>query len=486
MATNLSGGSGSAQNNADKKNVKMSACFPGLIDVVDASGKTAYLIKGANGCPVTAESATVDGVVMMPPPANKLQWKLPKAENVLKYHEAALEREDSATDEELFNALVEYHKKISELPSEAYYFLLAAFDMHTYLFEQFEYSPILCFYAVPERGKSRTGKGLVYVAYRGLHVESLREPYIFRFAEDCKGTIFFDVLDIWKKAEKHGSEDMLLQRFEKGSTVPRVLYPDKGAFEDTKYYQIYGPTIVATNEEVNFILESRCLSITMPVTDKVFDNDVKPEFALPLKERLTEFRIRHLDRELPAVEKQFRGRFGDITRPLIQVIRIVAPSKEAELIALFNDMEYGRKMEKSEGLNAELIKAIVGLGYKVKAGFLPIKDITDFINEGRVKQYQYSYKRIGNLLAALGFQKGKTKDGGSAIQYDQELLKQLAVQHGLNLPSEPSASSANQGGDTGLEELPDRFPHLAKPNITGDSNLKNSNAEVGDIDDIPF
>jgi hypothetical protein len=63
--------------------------------------------------------------------------------------------------------------------------------------------------------------------------------------QNLGATLFFDVLDIWNKAQKAGTEDILLLRYEKGATVPRVLYPDRGPFRDTVYYDIYGPTIVA-------------------------------------------------------------------------------------------------------------------------------------------------------------------------------------------------------------------------------------------------
>ena len=40
---------------------------------------------------------------------------------------------------------------------------------------------------------------------------------------------------------------------DKQGSYARVLYPEKGPFKDTVYYDIYGPTIVATNGEVRMI-----------------------------------------------------------------------------------------------------------------------------------------------------------------------------------------------------------------------------------------
>ena len=89
---------------------------------------------------------------------------------------------------------------------------------------------------------------------RGLRTETLRETNIFRWSEDLGATLFFDVLNLWKKAEREKLEDLFLNRFEKGAKAARVLNPEKGPFEDTRYFDIFGATIIATNESVHKIL----------------------------------------------------------------------------------------------------------------------------------------------------------------------------------------------------------------------------------------
>jgi len=105
-------------------------------------------------------------------------------------------------------------------------------------------------------------------------------------------------MNIWKKAEKSGSEDILLHRYEKGAVVARVLYPEKGAFKDTIYYEIFGPTIIATNENIHKILETRAIPIKMPQARRQFENEVKPENSRELKERLIAFKAKHQNESL--------------------------------------------------------------------------------------------------------------------------------------------------------------------------------------------
>ena len=152
--------------------------------------------------------------------------------------------------------MIAYHKSISELPSENYYHLLTLWDFHTYLFDFFRYSPYIWFFATWERGKTRTGEGCIYVAWRGLVIQCLREATLLRYAQDSKATLFFDVMDIWEKAERNGSEDILLKRFEKSATVSRIQYPERGPHKDIKHYEIYGPSIIATNEPVGELLSN--------------------------------------------------------------------------------------------------------------------------------------------------------------------------------------------------------------------------------------
>ena len=120
---------------------------------------------------------------------------------------------------------------------------------------------------------------------RGLRTETLREANIFRWSEDLGATLFFDVLNLWKKAEREKSEDILLNRFEKGARAARDCTRRKDAFEDTRYFDIFGATIIATNESVHKILDTRCLTISMPPAKKRYDTEPTPELGFPLRER---------------------------------------------------------------------------------------------------------------------------------------------------------------------------------------------------------
>ena len=234
------------------------AHFQGLVDLgLDENGNVAFLIKDKDSLEV-ATIWEIDGLLYSPPEKAYLPFELPNAKAVIIWYE-------SDNDQMLFKDVIAYLKRFSYLTKEQLLIITCKVFL-TYIQDHpaIHYLPMILFYAVPERGKTRTGKAVIYIAYRGVHCVDLREANLFRFAQDLKATLFIDIMDLWKKAERNGSEDILLLRYERGAKATRVIYPEKGAFKDTVYYDIYGPTFIATNQAIHKILNSRSIPITMP------------------------------------------------------------------------------------------------------------------------------------------------------------------------------------------------------------------------------
>ena len=84
---------------------------------------------------------------------------------------------------------------------------------------------------------------------------------------------------------------------------------------------------------------------------------------------------------------------------------------------------------KTENLQARILRTIIRLKYEVKNGMLPVKTITDAFNQGKSKESQLTYSRLGRLLSAMGFRKTKTSNGSSAILWDDQLLLWLTSSH---------------------------------------------------------
>jgi len=441
-----------SKDNKEKKNKKQYiALFDELVDLAVQDEKAVFVIKESDKLAIRFEYSKED-LIYVPPPKEKLPWLLPRAKEILKHYDTAIKNTEFYY-RTLYDDLITYHKGISELPSNEFYDLLVCWDFHTYLLEQLYYSPIICFFAIPERGKSRTGKGMIYVAYRGIHVETVRPAYLFRVADYYKSSIFIDVMDVWRKSGKSDCEDILLNRYERGGDVFRVD-PDKSKFMDLENFDTFGPTLIATNESVHDILQSRSISISMLDTDKIYENDVRREFSLPYRERLEAFRAIQLHKSLPEVKKPCKGRLGDIFKPILQIVKIVSPEKESSILKLVSLIEKEKLLSKAESTDAEIIRVILSLGGEVLHNILPIEKITNGLNSNKPDKFQTSPQRIGRVLSSMGFEKAKTSKGNSAIVWNKKLIAGLKRRYGLGetpvIPETPAINSGDTGvtGDT--------------------------------------
>ena len=411
----------SAAPAASEKQV-YSASFKGLVDLVaDDQGNAVFLVK-ENGTLVVKKSHKDHDKVLLPPPADQIRWLLPRAS-------AVLEHVVNDNDNTLFQDLVNYFKRVSELPDENHYKFLATYCIHTYLIDRFQYTPILGFFSIPERGKTRTGRAIVNVSYRGITLVTLREPLIIRLAKDHKATIFLDVSDLWKKAEAAGVEDILYNRYEKGGEVGRVLYPERGAFQDTVYYDVSGATLFATNKPVNDVLESRTVQVIMPQATRSFEQDVLREDGLPFKERLVAFRARCMDMKLPEVNKPCLGRLGDVLKPINQIVKICCPN-DSWFGPFVAGVERNRKLNRSESEDARIIQAILAARSSLKHGHLLHEEIMANLNKDVSLSERISPQALGKITASMGFKKYASGQK-RGIYWDSDLIRSLCQRYGL-------------------------------------------------------
>ena len=407
-----------------KNGRKMIALFPGLADIVDDDGKPAFLIKDNFGLHIET-SVEIDGVQYIPPGKEHLPFALPQADQCLSYYQT--------DDPNLFDDIMAYFRQFSYLPDDQW-LIVVLYVFQTYLQDHLaiHYMAELLFYAVPERGKSRTGKAVAYISYRGVHVVDMRETNIFRYSGNLGATIFFDIMDLWKKAERNQSEDILLLRFEKGARVPRVLYPEKGAFQDTVYYPVYGPTVMASNEPVHKILGSRCILFPMPNAPGNYENPT-PELALDIKARLTVWRAKKMNKELPEVQpiKGISGRLWDITIPLFQLCKVICPEKFGKLKAAILNISGERTQDKKESFDGLIVQVLSEMAngnadtYDIKTS-----DLTTKFNELWQGDKEINERSIGRRLKALGVHTD-TKTGHSTIRITQNEINILKEQYGF-------------------------------------------------------
>lgn len=410
----------------DKSQMVISADFPGLVDfVIDDNGDVAFLIKENSSLRVTNIFETKDKVIK-PPDQIHLPFKLPRATNVFEYFK-------SDDDKQLFKDIVSYFKRFSSIPDELWNILTCKVFL-TYIQDHPDiyYLPELLFWAEPEHGKSRTGKAAVYVSYRGIHLVDLREANLFRYSQNLKATLFFDIKDLWKKVVQNKCEDILLSRHEKGAKVGRVLHPERGPFKDMTYFDVYGPTILATNEPVHKILNTRCITISMPYKLGKYEKPL-PEKAQELKERLTAWRARVMDKPLPEIEpiQGLNGRLWDISEPLLRVCKMVYPDAMRNLINALLIIAGERLEDKKESIEGEILTILHELSPEnVPEWSIKTSKLLEKLNEDRPEGHKHTPQYLGIKLKAMGI-KTRRVHGYSEILLNRTEFKSLTTEFGV-------------------------------------------------------
>ncbi|SKA13297.1 hypothetical protein SAMN02745119_02780 [Trichlorobacter thiogenes] len=405
------------------------AYLEGMIDVCEGEDGQLVFLLLRDGQLVVEESIKVNGVVLVPPPPSKLPFTIPRLVEVLKYYEQ--------DDMHLYDDLLAYLKRFSAL-DDLQWSVVAHFVFLTYLHDHhdIDYCPYLLFYAVPERGKSRTGKSVACVAFRGMHIVELREALIFRYSDNIRGTLFFDIMDISKKAEQGGCSDLLLYRAEKGAKSARVLHAERGPFHDTTYFDIYGPTIIASNEQVHKILNTRCLPIDMPNLPGDYQNP-RPELGLELKERLTAWRARNLNINLPQFPQVsgISGRLWDITKPMLQMNALVNPQARDLLITAILEISEKRTESKQDTTEGRLVAAIKELTEEKGCEdylrwTIRTFEISNKYYEHRPDDKRFPVSWFGKKLASMSI-KQRNVNGRSEMVFTAEEYERLLEQYGF-------------------------------------------------------
>jgi len=424
----------------------LSAYFPGLVEVCsDDDGQLVYAIL-KDGELVLAKEHITETDSFCIPEKKHFQFTIPRAAEVLR----CFGQEDTT----LYDDLLSYLKRFSALDDEQWA-IVAHYVFLTYLHDHpgIDYCAYILFNAVPERGKSRTGKSVIHVAFRGIHLIELREATIFRYSQNLHGTLFLDLLDISKKAERGGCDDILLLRAEKGAKCCRVQHPDQGAFNDTVYYEIYGPTIISSNEPLHKTLETRCLPIIMPNRPGNYENP-RPELGLELKERLTAWRAKHLFTTFADIEpiEGISGRLWDITKPLFFVNSLLPVDfhiLEESILAIAGDKDASRK-DTIEGRLVAVIKEITSefaldcfAEWSIKTG-----EIRKRYNEGKPEDRHASPSWIGKRLKRMSFH-NRIVHGYSEIMITSDEYATILKQYGhtageSSKPTNPLPEKAEQ------------------------------------------
>ncbi len=403
----------------------INANFPELVDIVLTDDNPSFLLCNPYGQLVTKNIFSKKNLnqVLVPPPTDRIPFILVSYKSVdkVKYD-----------IDKLYNDVVGKLSEVSKLPSDSYCHLCAVYIFFTYLNQLAQNLPYLWFHGLPERGKSRIVKAMSWLVYRGFYTETLNPAPLFRFSNGFHGTILLDLYDIEKEANRKGAHDFLLGRYDKGMKVARVTNIESGPYEDTQYFDVSGPTIIATNVQISYQnpLRSRCFQIVMPEARGKYRNLDHETELLPLKAELLHFRAKYMNKPLPDIEKPVSGRLGDMMHPLFAVARLLPDEATIKLESIVEEFKTARNESELESVPGQIIEILYSKREEGESGKLRVAEVCDLLNDNRYGHYPLTPQEIGINLATMGIERRKSK-GTKYIIWDNEVINGLFTRYGL-------------------------------------------------------
>ena len=422
----------------DKRREVFTTLLSGIVDVVEANGEPAFLMQTPDGGIELISELETGDEVLRPFPKSEIPWALPR-------YTAVLEAFESDSPDELYIDLKNFISTAAGLPDTRWADLLSAWTLLTYRLESVHYLPLIYIHGVPERGKTRLGKALAFASWRGLLVPGLREAVLLRWRSYHRATLCLDIEDIAKEAKRAGVDDLLLSSFERGATVARVLWPERGAGKDMRHFEAYGPSILVSNVALrsDSALATRFLPIVLPESGHVdFGYPTTPEDGLPFRERALAWRAQTMGEPLPEVERAVDRRLGDITLPILQVLAAVKPEMLEPVSGFIVELESDIRGRRSDSFEGRVLEALIALPGEVSNSQLALKKIREQANKDVDASEVIAPRTIGRIVRSLGFDVRRGTNGTRFMVWSDQAVHAAASAFGLGLDGSFASSES--------------------------------------------
>jgi len=412
-----------------KREVTTWTRIPNLIHLVDLPGKVLYLILN----PVTNHLLVREFWEDLNDNGKIIKIYQPKQDLPIKMVDKEIIHTPRSKDyKQLLEDIISFIKKYLEMPHEVDYLIIALWIFHTYAIEKFDVTPYLYFYGTRETGKSTACSTLYELAFFCMWLTSPTESTIFRSATFFEPAIIVDEVALWGEESQNAVTTLIKSRYKRGLTVPRCNLNKPGE-DSIESYNVFGPLVLATTEEIPEIIESRCFTFLMqknvnPGVEKRID---KKE-AAELRNRLTCFRADIFNEPLPTVDTKARRRLREITEPLYQMLALIDGNRIKEFDDFVNLEELRKQTDDRSSFEAQLVYKIAGWYSLNNTNFLSSEKITNAMNEGKREHDYYSTTKVSMAVRKIGFERAQKKSK-RGYTIEPKLLRKLAKQYGVEL-----------------------------------------------------
>jgi len=404
-----------------KKEPELKTFPPGLIHLINNDGVKKYLFKNEDNKLALSEIWT-DGAGIEYKPRQDLPIGYASME--------VLTLDQDIIWANLLKDIERYIKNYLELPDEIYYLIFGLWIMHSYLMEKLDVTPYLYFVGLRGTGKSRAGKITCKLAYKCFPSVLPSPAVIFRSADYFQNALVIDEAKFWGSDMDMDLARIIMSRYQRGMTVPRVNRDKKGE-RQIELHNVFGPLVICTTSNIPDAIEDRCIKIQMK--RNVFPA-VTGDFDLAEEQRLinllTLFRARYLNEEFPKHKNIAQWRLGEILTPLYKILLLVDKSRIEEFEKFIEEEETSRATDEATSDNAIIISILIDF-YNDGRDIVATKDIAKKYNQDIENlNLQINPRSMGWRMRPFNFrkkviaEKGEINKAGWII--DRETLTRLA------------------------------------------------------------
>jgi hypothetical protein len=382
----------------------------------NAEGKIKYLLD-VDGKMEIKETVVIDGQTYEPKQDIR-GFVLPDESIITENHDF----NNPETGKKLLADIEQFIYDFVQLPGDKYYLILALWALHTYLLDQLESSPFLYMFGTKETGKSRAGKIMAAIGFRCKRMTNPTGPVIYRNTTYLKTNYVFDEIQLLGKSANSDVVNLLKNRYTPDCTTDRILTEiAKKPIDQLTEFTSYGATMLSTTENIDNIVESRCLKFNMEQNDdkrKNVESNLDKARAAKLVGRMTHFRHYWMNKELPKIKLpgivEPRRRLAELLTPLYIMLQICDPDNELnqkEWLEFTDFMITKRKQSDSQSYEAEVIQAVWDTVKNQNENFFFADDVTKIFNcKPNMQEYEKkNSKQIGRMIGKLNFKPFKHK-----------------------------------------------------------------------------
>jgi hypothetical protein len=294
--------------------------------------------------------------------------------------------------------------------------LIATWILGTYLYKIFNAYPYISLLGYKGTGKTRVMEISSYMSFNGTTSVGISPSALFRGTDLLCWTLFFDEAELFKAGDKRSKRaeelmPLILAGYKKGGRVPRIGSKETGF--KLEFFDTYCPKMFASTEEMDWILESRCIQVVMRPAIKGGAGEREPdEFNQKWEDLRTDILYACLY-EWNYIKLQYQSLVNDttltnrdyeLTKPLLSIARYINEDVYNEIKKYMEQTTSDKTGDNLERSEFYILKALVALDQ-----WEDLMDASTII--GKVNELKGGFKPewmtagwLGKQLKKLNFQ----------------------------------------------------------------------------------